>query len=187
MSKEDVNVGFRAHAEVIAGASLVEGVEAPRLRYRVECVGDDGKVKWVEEIENLVTNAGRADIISRYFKLAALPSAWSIGLVDNASFSAIANADTLSSHAGWLESTAYAGNRKAMTLGSITGTTTASADNSGAVAAFAINATATINGCFLCDAATGSSGVLYSAASFSGTKAVSNGDTLNVTVTLTTT
>lgn len=184
----NAHLGFAAAAALMAGAAMAEEVKAPRIHYRVECLDKDGEVKWVEEIDNLVTNVGRADVINRYFKLSALPSAWSIGLIDNASFSAVANGDTLASHAGWLEATGYSGNRKAMTLGSVTGTTTASADNSGSVAAFAINAGATINGCFVADAATGSSGILYSAATFAaGARLVASGDTLNVTTTLTTT
>lgn len=188
MMKSPLSMAFGAAAGLIAGAQVAENMNIPRVHYHLECIGEDGKVKWTEDIDNLVTNAGRADVLSRYFKLSALPAAWSIGLIDNASFSAVANADTLASHAGWLESTAYTGNRKAWTGGSITGTTTGSVDNVASPGAFAINATATINGCFLCDATSGTSGVLYSAASFSGgNRAVVNGDTLNVTATLTTT
>jgi hypothetical protein len=42
-----------------------------------------------------------------------------------------------------------------------------------------------VTGGFLCTVATGTSGVLYGAAEFSVSRAVINGDTLNVTVTLT--
>lgn len=188
MPKSPISLAFGAAAGLMAAAAVGENFHVPRVHYQLECIGADGKVKWTEEIDNLVTNVGRADVINRYFKLSALPANWFIGLIDNASFSAVANADTLASHAGWLESTAYTGSRKTWTGGSVTGTTTASVDNSASPGAFAINATATINGCFLCDASSGTSGILYSAASFSGgNRAVVSGDTLNVTATLTTT
>lgn len=183
-----MSMAFGAAAGLIAGAAVAECMPIPKVHYYLECRGADGEVKWTESIDNLVTNVGRADVLNRYVKLGALPAAWYIGLIDNASFSAVANADTLSSHAGWIESTAYTGNRKAFAGGSVTGTTTASVDNSASPGAFAINGTATINGCFIADAATGTSGILYSAASFSGgNRAVVNGDVLNVTATFTTT
>jgi len=153
--------------------------------YRFECFDSMGNLKWVEEVPNLVVDAGINDLLNQYFKGSAYTAAFFVGLVDNASFSAIAAADTMASHAGWLESAAYSnGTRPALTLGSVSAK---SVDNSASQASFNINATATINGAFVTTNSTksGTTGTLYGAASFTGTRSVLSGDVLNVTVTLT--
>lgn len=147
--------------------------------YRFECVGADGQLKWVEEVENLVVNDGLNDLLSKYFKGSTYTAAFYVGLKGAGT---VAAADTLASHAGWTEITAYTGNRKALTLGSVA---SQSVDNSASVASFAINGTATVAGGFVATAATGTSGVLYGAADFGTSRSVISGDTLNVTVTLT--
>jgi len=162
-----------------------EHTDAPHFIYLVECVGPDGKVKWTEEFHNTVTTGGKNDLLTNYFKGSAYTAAFFVGLVDNASFSAISAADTASSHAGWVESVAYSNaTRPTLTLGTASG---ASIDNSASKASFSINATATINGAFTITNSTksGTTGVLYSAGSFGATRSVLNGDTLNVQVTLT--
>lgn len=153
--------------------------------YRFECFDALGNLKWVEEVPNLVVDAGINDLLTQYFKGSAYTAAFFVGLIDNASFSAIAAADTMASHAGWLESAAYSNaNRPSLTLGSVA---SKSVDNSASQASFSINATATINGAFVTTNSTksGTTGTLYGAASFAGTRSVLSGDVLNVTVTLT--
>jgi hypothetical protein len=57
--------------------------------------------------------------------------------------------------------------------------------NSASKAQFTINATATVGGAFLCSAASGTTGTLFSAADFSspGDRSVVSGDVLSVTYT----
>lgn len=155
------------------------GAIKPSTRYRVECVGADGVVKWVEEVDNLVVNAGLNDLLDKYFKGSTYSAAWYVGLKGAGT---IAAADTLASHGGWTEITAYTGNRKPLTLGSVS---SQSVNNSGSPASFAINGSATVAGAFIASVDSGTSGVLYGAADFSSSRAVVNGDTLNVTATLT--
>lgn len=112
-------------------------------------------------------------------------SRWFVGLVDNAGWTAYAAGDTMASHAGWAESGAYSDAiRPALVPGSVAA---GSVDNSASKAVFNINATATIRGAFMCDLPTksGTAGVLYGEADFASARSVINGDTLNVTVTLT--
>jgi hypothetical protein len=165
-------------------AHVVEAVHAPSFRYDVECLGRDGCVKWRESVFNLVTTGGKNDLLTNYFKGSAYTAAFYVGLVDNASFSAISAADTAASHGGWLESSAFSNaNRPTLILGTPSG---GSVDNSASKAVFNINASATINGAFVVTNNTkgGTTGVLYSASSFGATRAVASGDTLNVQVTL---
>lgn len=152
--------------------------------WHVECRGADGALKWTEDVHNLVTTAGKNDILTQYFKGSAYTAAWFVGLVDNAGFTAYAAGDTMASHTGWTEGVPYSnGTRVAWTGGSAAA---GSIDNSGSVAAFSINATLTVRGAFLCSNSTksGTTGVLYCEADFSAARSVLSGDTLNVTVTL---
>lgn len=149
--------------------------------YRVECHGPDGKLKWTDQIENLVTTEGLNDNLTKYLKGAAYTAAWYVGLTDGTPTPAAG--DTLASHAGWAEVSAYTGNRQALTLGTAAA---GSIDNSASKATFPITGTATIGGAFVASAATGTSGVLYGVGAFiGGNKSVAASDTLTVTVTLT--
>ncbi|MEP7313731.1 MAG: hypothetical protein ABI859_14185, partial [Pseudomonadota bacterium] len=161
-------------------ATVAEQIHAPRFRYDVECVGADGQVKWRESFLNLVTTVGKNDILTQYFKGSAYTAAWYVGLIDNASFSAVAAGDTMASHSGWIEAVPYSNaTRPALTLGTAA---SGSIDNSASKASYTINATATINGAFCNTVSTksGTTGTLYSAGSFGATRSVISGDTLNV-------
>jgi hypothetical protein len=94
----------------------------------------------------------------------------------------IAAADTMASHAGWSEVTAYSQTaRPNLVLGSVA---SGSVDNSGSVAVFSINGTATVAGAFVCNLANKlATGMLYGAGDFGTPRDVLSGDTLNVTVT----
>src|SRR4051812_27040599 len=75
--------------------------------YKFECFDSFGNLKWVEEVPNQVMTIGINDLLTQYFKGSSYTAAFFVGLVDNASFSAYVAADTMASHAGWLESSAY--------------------------------------------------------------------------------
>lgn len=145
---------------------------------RVECVRD-GEVVWVEEGPNLIVTAGRNKLLDETLGGSGYTALWYVGLIDNAGFSAIAAADTMASHAGWAESAAYSnGTRPQMSFSAASAGTKASSAN----VSFSINATATINGAFLADNSTksGATGTLFAGKSFSASRSVVSGDTLNV-------
>lgn len=153
----------------------------------IECFDRYGKLKWKEEYNNLVVTAGLNKLLDATFKTGLAAPAWYVGLVDNDGFSEYVAGDTMSSHSGWSACSPYSNaTRPAFTPGTISG---GSVDNSGSKAVFNINASDTIRGAFLCDDDTvdGSSGTLYGAGDFSAARAVQDGDTLNVQVTLTVT
>lgn len=153
-----------------------DAVKAPRALFHVECFDADGNLKWVEDVYNVVTTAGKTDILDKYLKGSSYTAAWYCGLKGTGS--AVVG-DTLASHGGWSEVTPYAGNRPSITWG-----TTSSGSNTSSTVSYSINATATVAGAFTTTAASGTSGVLYNAADFSASRAVASGDTLNVTLTL---
>ena len=179
--RQSMAATMAALAGLIAGAGLSFG-PTMSSRYRFECFGKDGRLKWVEEVDNTVVNVGLNDLLNKYFKGSSYTAAFYVGLKGTGSISA---SDTMSSHAGWSEDTTYSDStRPALTLGSVA---SQSVDNSASKASFGINGTSTIYGAFVTTNSTkgGTSGTLYGAADFGASRAVISGDTLNVTITLT--
>lgn len=155
--------------------------------YKVECHDAQGNLKWEETTHNLVVNQGLQDMNTQYFKGSAYTAAWYLGLITGPGASTtIAAGDTLATHAGWTEFTNYSGNRKAVTFGTATTADPSVIDNSGSPSSFTITSSGgVVAGAFLCNAATGTSGVLFSASDFQspGDRTVVSGDTLTVTYT----
>lgn len=179
--------GAEFGADLEMGAALREGA-IHRNTYVFECFDKDGNLKWREEVKNLVTTEGLNDTLDKYFKGSAYTAAWYVGLVDNTGFTAYAAGDTaaqINLGNGWNESSAYSeANRQTLTLGTPSG---GSVNNSASKASFSINATVTIRGGFIISNNTkgGTTGVLYAEADFGAARSAVNGDTLNVTATLT--
>lgn len=153
--------------------------------WEFECYDKHGNLKWRDSFHNLVVNAGLNDVLDKYFKGSSYTAAFYVGLT--AGTPSFAAGDTLSSHGGWTEVTAYdEANRPALTLGSVSGQ---SVDNSASKAAFTISSdSTTLGGAFIATNNTkgGTTGILYGGGAFSaGNKSLDDGDTLNVTVTLT--
>jgi len=157
---------------MLAAASI----SAPFFRYEVECIAPDGSVRWRDGFTNLVTTAGKTDLVDKYFKGSAYTAAWFLGLKGTGT---AAVGDTLASHAGWAEVNPYAGNRPAITFG-----TTSGGSNTATAVSYTINATATVAGAFVASVNTGTAGTLYSAGDFAASRSVVSGDTLNVTLTV---
>ncbi len=185
MEKANANVVIGATVE--RGAGMSEGAEAHGF-YTVKCHDADGNLKWEDDIDNLVTTAGKNDALDKYLAGSSYTAAWYMGLISSTSYSAVAAGDTMSSHAGWLE----AGVANAPTYSQSTrpapafSTASAGSKSTSAAVAFSITGTGTVKGCFLTTVSTkdGTTGTLYSAGLFSGgDKAVGSGDTLSVTYT----
>lgn len=176
---------LKARGEIQAGSSLVAGARAKveakiKHLYRVECRGRNGELKWAEEFENLVVTAGLNKYLDATLKTGLASPAWYVGLKNTGS---VVAGDTMGSHGGWTENTTYSNaNRPTWTPGTVG---SGSVDNSGSPAAFSINGSTTIYGAFLADNNTkgGTSGTLLGGGDFGASRAVQNGDTLNVTIT----
>ena len=150
--------------------------------YKVKCFDKFGRFKWREEFDNLVTIAGLNKLLDATFVTGLTSPEWWVGLV-GVTHTFVAE-DTLSSHTGWAENAHYSGNRKTLTLGAISG---GSVNNIASKAIFTMAGTSnpdTINGCFLCDAETGTSGTLYGEGDFSIPRILIDGDIVNVEIIL---
>lgn len=185
MSKELAKSTDTVTAGMIAGTRPFAKARAGGV-YRVECVGADGKVKWVEEAHNLVVNQGLQNMNTVYFNSGTQTTIWYVGLVTGpGSGTTFAATDTLASKA-WTEFTNYTGNRKTATFGTATTADPSVISNSASPASFSISgAGGVVAGAFLASVATGTAGILFSASDFQspGDRTVVSGDTLNVTYT----
>ena len=181
MQSEKINATDNSGASLICGGKIEESANATGV-YTVTCVGADGQVKWADTFDNTVVTVGKALLLNAMFAGTTPLTTWFLGLVDGATTPTYSVADTMASHAGWSESVAYSNATRPAATFSATATSSIAA----AAATFNINGTATIAGAFLISNSTksGTTGTLYSAGNFSaGSRAVLNGDTLNVTYT----
>jgi hypothetical protein len=158
----------------------------PATHYHVEVHDKDGRLKWCEDFDNLVTTEGMNALLDALFKTGLQSPAWYFGLVDGATEPAYLPGDVLGGHTGWTENTGYDETpRQSLVLGDIAG---GAVDNTASRAKFTITADGTqIAGAFLTDASDkgGTSGKLYGVGGFSGgVRGVDQGDTLRVAVTL---
>ena len=184
----------KAQAADFVGSAITKALQTVETAsakgvYTMQCFDKDGNLKWEAECPNLVVNVGLQDMNNKYFLGSAYTATWYIGLYGSGASNSPAAGDTMSSHAGWTEVVAYTqATRPACTFATATTANPSVATNSASVAAFTINATTTVGGAFLVSNSTksGTTGTLFSAADFSapGDRAVTSGDTLNVTYTL---
>jgi len=182
-----MNIPVHNGAEFGAGAdaraqTILQNMKFGDL-FEVECRDKNGKFKWKDTIKNLVVNPGLDDVLPQYLKGSAYTAAHYVGLTDGTP--TVAAGDTMSSHAGWVEVTAYdEAVRQTATWGAVS---SQSVDNSASKATFTISTNSTtLGGAFLTTNATkgGTTGTLYGGGAFTaGDKSLDDDDVLYVTVT----
>ena len=172
------------HSGLVAGTQAIEALRATG-QFDIECYDKDGILRWKDSSKNLVVNVGLQYLAGCGLTSTSQITTWYLGLYGSGSTNNPAAGDTLAIHAGWTEINPYTGNRPAATFTSATNANPSVVTNSGSPTSFSINATQTVGGAFLCSAASGTTGTLFSAADFQspGDRNVVSGDTLNVTYT----
>lgn len=152
-----------------------------RMVWRMVAKDAEGNEKWSDEGQNLIVNTGLDYLLSNDLVASTLY----IGLTDGTPTPAAG--DTMASHAGWAEVTAYdEAARQAWGQGSASGGVVTNA----AAVTFTASGTTTVGGGFLTTVATkgGATGTLFSVkAATEGDRALIASDTLDVTITLTVT
>jgi hypothetical protein len=156
--------------------------------FNIICRDKDGNFKWQAESKNLVVNVGLQYMAGSALTSVTQITTWYLGLYGAGASNTPAASDTMASHAGWTEVTAYSNaNRVTATFVTATAANPSVVTNSASPAVFNINGTATVGGAFLTSENTkgGTTGTLFSAADFGapGDRSVVNSDTLSVTYT----
>jgi hypothetical protein len=143
----------------------------------------EGEVIGEYEFPNGITDAGMNSILGIMFHSDTQITTWYIGLIDNSGFSALANGDVMSSHAGWNEFTTYSQSTR---VAWSPGASSSRSITNGTTSDFSITGSGTMKGIFIVNNSTksGTTGTLWSTAAFGSTVAVLNGDTLKVTYTV---
>ncbi len=154
--------------------------------WEVVCRDADGKIKWSDSFDNLVTSEGLDELLDVALSAKAATTTWYAGLTDSTPTAAAG--DTMASHAGWVEVQAYdEAVRQTWVEAGVSGQ---SITNSASPAVFTIDTNSTtIGGAFLTSVNTkgGSTGILYAVGAFTaGDKSLDDNDTLTVTATFTT-
>jgi hypothetical protein len=152
-------------------------------KFLVKHFDSEGNLKGTYEFPNGIVDVGLNHILDTQFNAGTQVTAWHAGLINNAGFTALSNSDTMASHAGWAETTAYTqANRVAWDPANAS----ARAVVNGTTMDFSINATVTIRGIFISSSNTkgGTTGTLWSTALFAASVSAVNGDTLKVTYTV---
>ncbi len=196
--KDNGKIGMTAEARAVRGAGSGAFSAVPRFRYEfVHLRGGLEIDRW--SAENIVTTEGAYSLLDVYFDAATQITSWYLGLISSASYTtppAIGNTAASLSAAGngWAECSAtYAPNydtpagtdRAQISFAEPTGTDPVSLSSSATVDITFSN-TGTVKGAFIAAGATrlSTTAPLYSAALFSGDKAVVDNDQLKVTVTV---
>jgi hypothetical protein len=200
MNNELTNFGdsATAYAQYNTITPEVVGIEG---FYHVECRDEQGNVKWVDTVPNLVVAIGKQLMFDTLLKGSAYTVTGPfLGLVTSGG--TFAAADTMTSHSGWTEFVNYTVSGSAVrgtaVFGSATssGTTPTNVTTSSATAiTYLITSTGgTVGGCFLVTGSgavstqSSTAGTLYSAGNFTGgSKTVVAGDSLAVTYSTTAT
>lgn len=158
--------------------------------YTFECRDSAGNLKWTDTVDNLVTTVGKNLALDTILAGSAYTAACFIGLINTSASTAVI-ADTMASHASWLEvgtlnAPAYTAPRKTPAWNVAASGSKASSS----IGAFAFTSAGTVGGCFLVfgtgavSTIDSTAGVLYSAGAFTGgSKVVAASDSLTVTYT----
>jgi hypothetical protein len=156
--------------------------------FKFECYDKDGNLKWKDDAKNAVTTAGRCSILDVSFHAASQIATWYIGLISATSYTTgLAAGDTMASHGGWAEDATY---DEATRVEWTEGAANAGVITNGTACNFTMSGSTTIKGAFLTSVSTKSdnTGTLFCTALFTGgDQAVSDGDILKVTYTITVT
>lgn len=148
--------------------------------YYVRCVRPDGFIRWEEKVENLIVNTGLDALLDNGLNSTEAGTTY-LGL-KNAG--APAAGDTMASHAGWTENENYS---EATRPDWGQGAASSQAVTNGTAVDFSIDTDSqTIAGIFATTNNTkgGTTGTLISAVDFSSSKSADDGDTLQVTYTI---
>jgi len=199
MSVSQVNVSQKAGCNVVRARKAEDQLE-PRGKFVVEHFRKGVKIGHYE-FPNGIVNQGKNKLLDVMFHGTAAITTWWLGLINNASYSALAAGDVyaqIGGTNGWIEFTDYTDPANAGSASTrpewTEGAASSQAVTNSSPVVFDITGSATVKGLFLVGGAAGaqtkgdnaaSGAILWATALFgSGDVPVSNGDQLKVTYTV---
>lgn len=190
MSSELMNMGAVLGVEMNSGSGLSD-MGSIAGHYDIVCTDGDGNFLWADGFDNVVTTVGQNATLVSGVIAQGTPF---LGLISSVGTPNPVAADTMTSHASWVES----GTTNAPTMSSTRGTVTflnppsaGSTNNSAAPNTFAITGAGTIAGGFVVFGAGSSAtvlntgGILLSAGLLGTPQPVISGNTITMTYTIT--
>jgi len=152
--------------------------------FRAEFRDTKGRLIGVRTMRNGIPNGARDKVLETMFRSDTQIGTWFMGLIDNASFVALGNTDTMPVHAGWIENTDYTETvRQTWQLDAASLQTLASSTP----ALFNINAGVTLRGLFVTSSNVkgGVTGILWATGEFDeGSIVLTAGAAVSITYTL---
>lgn len=145
--------------------------------FRWEAVGLDGLVRARGWMPNGITTAALNDLLEVYFRSGSQKASWYAGLISSTSYSALAAADTMSSHSGWTEATAYTPSTRPQWS---PGAASSGVVLNSAAFTYTFTAEATVKGFFVASDSTksGTTGTLLATGLFSSDQTFQTGEVL---------
>ncbi len=183
--KSDFSLSHKATA-VKAGKAHLPSRFTPKGFFTFEVYDKKtGVLKERRIVLNGITDVGKDHALDSTFDAAAQITTWYLGMVDDSGFSAFDATDTMASHAGWVEFTAYdEATRPEWAPDAASG----QAITNGTARDFTISGGGTLHGLFVNSINTkgGTTGTLWATAAFTSPVPVSASDLIKLTYTITT-
>ena len=190
--KDKLNAVESANASISSLAGMGESCQAEGV-YTFKCFEyEGGPLLWEDTVHNVVATVGK----NLMLQTALTGSAYTVtgpymGLISSVSYTAVAAADTMASHAGWLEAGSTNAPTFAARVAPAFGTASAGAISTSSATSFTMTGAGTLVGAFI-TYGTGAvttlmstAGTLLSAGAFTGgNQPVNSGNVVQVTYTL---
>ena len=156
--------------------------------FHFKCTDSEGNLLWEEEDHNLFTTLGKNALLNGAYNASITLTGPYMGLISSASVSAVSAADTMASHAGWLEAnSSNAPNYAAGARGTAVYGTASAGTITAAGLSFVFSNTGTVQGAFICAGSgavstyTSTAGTLMNAGTLASAQPVISGNTLTIT------
>lgn len=189
--KDKLNAVESANISISSLAGMGESCQAEGV-YTFRCFEkESGALLWEDTIENVVCTLGKNLMLQTALTGSAYTAASYMGLISSVSYTAVAAADTMTSHTGWTE----AGSTNAPTFSARIapsfGTAASGSISTSAAVSFTMTSAGTLVGAFITygtgavSTLMNTNGVLLSAGAFTGgNQPVNSGNVVQVTYSL---
>lgn len=174
------------HGSMSGGADIGDECRV-KGSFHFECNDADGNLLWEETDHNLFTTLAKNALLNAGYDASSTLTGPFMGLISSTSFTAVSAADTMASHAGWLEANATNAPNYGTTRGSPTYGVAAAGTITSSGVVFTFTGAGTVEGAFIVAGSgavsgnTSTAGVLMNAGTLATAQPVIIGNTLTIT------